>query len=126
MATRCTVPAADTPTFKAMQIFRNYDGRYSGFGDLSVKAAVPTPDRLSAFAAQRTAGGALTVMVINKIAGATPVTLGLGHFTASGTAVAYQLTAANAIARLTNVKWSAGKLKATVPGQSVTMFVLPK
>jgi hypothetical protein len=65
-------------------------------------------------------------MVINKIAGATPVTLGLGHFTTSGTAAAYQLTAANALTRLANVKWSAGKLTATVPAQSITLFVLPK
>src|SRR5579859_628965 len=96
MATRWTVPAASTPTFKAMQIYRNYDGKDSGFGDVSVKAAAPNPDRLSAFAAQRAAGGALTVMVINKIPGATSVTLTLGHFTAAGTAAAYQLTSANA------------------------------
>ena len=126
MATRWEVLAANTPTFKAMQIYRNYDGHDSGFGDVSVSATVPNPDQLSAFAAQRTVGGALTVMVINKIAGATPVTLGLGHFTASGTATVYQLTAANAITHLANVKWSAGKLVATVPGQSVTLFVLPK
>jgi hypothetical protein len=126
MATRWTVPAANTPTFKAMQIYRNYDGHDSGFGDVSVSATAPNPDRLSAFAAQRTVGGALTVMVINKIAGATPVTLGLGHFTASGTATAYQLTASNAITHLANVKWSAGKLVATVPAQSITLFVLPK
>ena len=74
-ATGWTVPAANTPTFKAMQIYRNYDGMVSGFGDVSVKAAVPNPDRLSAFAAQRTIGGALTVMVVSKIPGATPVTL---------------------------------------------------
>ncbi len=124
MATRFTVPAANTPTFKAMQMYRNYDGKDSGFGDVSVKAAIPNPDRLSAFAAQRTAGGALTVMVINKRPGATPVTLNLGHFTAAGTAAAYQLTAANAIRHLANVRWSGGKLTATVPSQSVTLFVL--
>jgi hypothetical protein len=124
MATRWTVPASNTPTFKAMQMYRNYDGHDSGFGDVSVTATVPNPDQLSAFAAQRTTGGALTVMVINKIAGATPVTLSLGHFTASGTAGVYQLTAANAIKHLANVKWSGGKLTATVPAQSITLFVL--
>ncbi|HEX4506174.1 MAG TPA: glycoside hydrolase family 44 protein [Alphaproteobacteria bacterium] len=125
MATRWTVPAAGTPTFKAMQMYRNYDGKDSGFGNISVKAAAPNPDRLSAFAAQRTSG-ALTVMVINKIPGATPVTLNLGHFTAAGTAASYQLTSANTIKHLANVKWSGGKLKATVPSQSITLFVLPK
>jgi hypothetical protein len=126
MATRWTVPANTTPTFKAMKIYRNYDGKASGFGDISVKAGVPQPDNLSAFAAVRSAGGALTVMVINKVAGATPVTLNLGHFTATGSAAVYRLTAANAIVHPANVAWTAGKLKTTVPGQSVTLFVLPK
>ncbi len=126
MATRWTVPDASTPTFKAMQIFRNYDGKKSGFGDTSVEATAPNPDRLSAFAAQRTAGGALTIVVINKISGATPVTLKLGKFTTKGSASVYQLTSANKIAHPANVAWSAGKLTATVPSQSVTLFVLPK
>jgi hypothetical protein len=126
MATRWTVPASNTPTYKAMQIFRNYDGKNSGFGDTSVAASAPNPDRLSVFAAQRTAGGALTVVVINKIPGATPVTLNLSHFTAKGSAAVYQLTAANTIAHPTNVAWSGGKLVTTVPSQSVTLFVLPK
>ena len=137
MATRWTVPAAGTPTFKAMQIYRNYDGNDSGFGDVSVKTVAPNPDNLSAFAAQRTTGGALTVMVISKVlTGATPVTLNLGHFTASGTAAAYQLTAPPlegnppkpapaVIKHLANVTWSGGKLSATVPAQSITLFVLP-
>jgi hypothetical protein len=126
MATRWTVPASSTPTFKAMQMYRNYDGNNSGFGNVSVKAAVPNPDRLSAFAAQRSVSGALTVMVVNKIPGATPVTLDLGHFTAAGTATVYQLTAANAIRHLANVKWSGGELIATVPSQSITLFILPR
>jgi hypothetical protein len=126
MATRWTVPASNTPTFKAMQMYRNYNGKDAGFGDTSVKAAAPNPDQLSAFGAQRTADGALTIMVINKIPSATPVTLTLGHFKTGGTASAYQLTAANAIAHLASVKWSAGKLTATVPGQSITLYVLPK
>jgi hypothetical protein len=126
MATRWTVPAANTPTFKAMQMYRNYDGHNSGFGDVSVQATAPNPDELSAFAAQRTAGGALTVMVINKVSGSTPVTLDLGNFTASGKAGVYQLTAANAIRRLAMVSWSGGTLTTTVPGQSITLFLLPK
>jgi O-glycosyl hydrolase len=114
------------PTLKAMKMYRNYDGKNSGFGDISVKASVPQPDNLSAFAAVGSVTGALTVIVINKIAAATPVTLDLRHFTADGSAAVYQLTAANAIAHPANVAWSGRKLKATVPGQSVTLFVLSK
>ena len=55
MATRWTTPAACTPTYKAMKMYRNYDGNKSTFGDTSVSATVPNPDTVSAFAAQRSA-----------------------------------------------------------------------
>ncbi len=127
MATRWTVPAATTPTYKAMQIYRNYDGDHSAFGDVSISATVPNPDDLSAFAAIRSTDGAMTAMVINKaLTGATPVTLSLAHFAASGTAKAYRLTAADVIAHLADRAWSGGKLKDTEPPQSITLYVLPK
>jgi hypothetical protein len=126
LATRWTVPANTTPTYKAMQLYRNYDGAKSTFGDTSVAATVPNPDYLSAFAAQRSSDNSLTVMVINKIAGTTPVTLSLANFTAAGSAQRWQLTSANTITHLSNVAWSGGALTDTVPSQSVTLYVLPK
>ncbi len=66
MGARWATPAASTPTYKAMKLYRNYDGNKSTFGDTSVAAAVPNPDTVSAFAAQRASDGALTVMVISK------------------------------------------------------------
>ena len=126
-ATVWTVPAASTPTYKAMEMYRNYDGSLSTFGDVSVKASGGNPDKLSTFAAQRTSDNALTIMVINKVlTGATPVTLNLANFTASGSAAVYQLTSANAIKHLAAQPWSGGKLTVTVPPQSITLFVLPK
>jgi PKD repeat protein len=123
--TRWTTPDPSTPTYKAMKLYRNYDGNKSAFGDTSVSATVPDPDQLSAFAATRTSDGALTVMVINKIAGSTPVTLALANFAAGSTAQAWQLTATNAITRLADVAVSGSTLSATVPGQSITLFVVP-
>jgi len=126
LATRWTVPGNTTPTFKAMQMYRNYDGKNSGFGDTSVSATVPNPDDLSAFAAQRTSDGAITVMVISKVlSGTTPVTLSLANIPATGTAKRWQLTSANAISPLSGLNWSGGKLSDTVPAQSVTLYVLP-
>jgi hypothetical protein len=125
LATRWTVPASTTPTYKAMQMYRNYDGKKSTFGDTSVAAVVPNPDSLSAFGAQRTSDGALTVMVINKIAGSTPVTLGLAHATAAGSAQRWQL-AAGTLTQLPALAWSGGALADTLPGQSVTLYVLPQ
>jgi hypothetical protein len=127
MATRWTVPAASTPTFKAMKMYRNYDGAKSTFGDTSVSATAPDPDTLSAFAALRAKDGALTIMVISKVlSGTTPLTLALAHAAASGTAHAYQLTSANTITKLTPRLWSAGTLTDTLPAQSITLYVLPQ
>ena len=71
LATRWTTPDAATPTYKAMKMYRNYDGNRSGFGDISVNAVVPNPDNVSAFAAIRSVDNAMTIMVINKQSSAT-------------------------------------------------------
>ena len=127
MATRWTVPASNTPTFKAMKMYRNYDGANSTFGDTSVSATVPNPDNLSAFAALRTSDGAMTVMVIAKVlSGTTPVALDITHFAASGSAKVYRLTSSNAIEALPNKAWSGGTLSDSEPAQSITLYVLPK
>jgi hypothetical protein len=126
MATRWTVPANTTPTYKAMQMYRNYDGQNSTFGDTSVSAVAPDPDDVSAFAALRAKDGALTVMVISKVlSGTTPVTLTLANFAASGSAQRWQLTSANSIQKLSNINWSGGSLQDTEPAQSITLYVLP-
>jgi hypothetical protein len=127
MATRWTVPDSSTPTYKAMQIYRNYDGADSTFGDTGVSATVPNPDTLSAFAALRAKDGAMTVMVISKVlSGTTPVTLTLANFTASGSAQVYRLTSTNVIQAQPNIAWSGGVLSDTEPAQSITLYILPK
>ncbi len=126
MGARWTTPAASTPTYKAMKLYRNYDGNKSTFGDTSVAATAPNPDNVSAFAAQRSSDGALTVIVISKyLASTTPVTVTLANVTHRGTAQAWQLTSANAIARLADVTMSGNSLVTTLPAQSITLFVVP-
>ena len=125
MATRWTCPDPATPTFKAMQMYRNYDGKKSGFGDTSVSDRVPNPDTLSSFAAVRRSDGALTVMVVNKsLTDSTPVSLNIAHFNGMA-ASAWQLTSANAITKLPSAAVRGGRLSATLPAQSVTLFVVP-
>ena len=125
LATRWTVPAK--PTYLAMQIYRNYDGNLSAFGDTSVSATVADPDYLSAFAALRSSDGALTVMVINKQHGSTPVTVNLANFTTSGTARTYQIASASqtSITSLGSVPVTSNAISTTVPSQSITLFVIP-
>ena len=134
LATRWTVAenTATTPTtyyvtYLASQIYRNYDGNDSTFGDVSVSAATANPDNLSAFAATRTSDGALTVMVINKQQGSTPVTVSLANFGTTGTAQAWQINSASqtAIARLADVAVASNNIVTTVPSQSITLFVIP-
>lgn len=123
MAARWATPPTGSPTYLAMKLYRNYDGRNSGFGETSVAARTADPDRLSAFAALR-ADGALTVMVINKdLEGSAEVRLKIGHFAEAGTAEAWQL-ADGALRPLPEAAYAGAVLAATVPGPSVTLFVL--
>lgn len=127
LATRWTTPAANTPTYLAMKMYRNYDGNKSGFGDVSVSDIAPDPDTVSSFAAVRSSNGTLTVMVINKSPSASaPVTISLANFAPGASALVWQLTSANAITRLADLPVTGGALSATVPAQSVTLFVIPK
>jgi hypothetical protein len=127
IATRWTVPANPSPTYLAAQIYRNYDGHLSTFGDTSISATVPNPDLLSSFASVRSSDGALTVMVINKQQGSTPVSVSLANFVPGGTAQAFQISSATqpAIAQLGSLPVSNNSISATVPSQSITLLVIP-
>ncbi len=126
LATRWTSPEPGTPTYKAFQMYRNYDGNKSTFGDTSVSAAGPNPDNVSTFAALRSSDAALTLMVINKQLATTAIaTISLANFPPAGTAQVWQLTAANSITRLGDISFSGTHFTNTVPAQSITLFVLP-
>lgn len=125
LATRWTTPDIATPTFKAMQMYRNYDGKKSAFGSIGVSDRVPDPDTLSSFAGVRRSDGALTIMVVNKaLSGPTPVSLVVSHFAGANTAQVWQLTDANAITHLPDANLNGSRLGATLPAQSVTLFVI--
>jgi hypothetical protein len=125
LAARWGTPDPSTPTYKAMKMYRNYDGNKSVFGDTSVQTTVPQPDYLSAFGAVRTSDGALTLMVLNKdLTNATPIVTGITNFPAAGTAQRWQLTSANVITHLADLTLTNGVLSDTLPAQSITLFVL--
>ena len=126
MATRWTVPVNPSPIYLAMQIYRNYDGNNSTFGDTSAYAGVADPDYLSSFAAVRSSDHALTLMVINKQQGSTPVSVSLANFATTGTAQAWQIASATqtSITPLGNVAIANNSIATTVPSQSITLFVI--
>jgi PKD repeat protein len=126
LGARWTTPAASTPTYKAMKMYRNYDGNKRGFGDTSVKAAAPNPDNVASFGAVRSSDGALTVMLISKyLSGSTPTTVSLANFSSTGPAQVWQLTVSNAINRLADVAVSGSSVAVNLPAQSVTLLVIP-
>jgi hypothetical protein len=126
MAVRWGTPAASSPTYKAIKLYRNYDGNRSGFGNVSVAALAPDPDLVSAYAAMRSSDGALTVMVVGKfLSGTANVSVDMAGFTPSGPAQVWQLTSANTLTRKTNVPVAENRLATTVPAGSVTLFVIP-
>ena len=127
LAARWATPASSTPTYKAMKLYRNYDGSGSAFGETSLQATVPNPDTVAAFASQRTADGALTVMVVSKhLSATTPATISLANFLHAGTAQVWQLTAANTITRQPDITVTGTSFTATLPAQSITLYVLPQ
>ena len=126
-AARWTTPDTSTPTYKAMKMYRNYDGNRSTFGDTSVRAvATANADSLSVFAGQRSGDSALTVMVISKVlSGSTPVSVNISNFTPAGPAQAWQLSSSNTITRIAEVAVSGQNFNTSVPAQSITLFVVP-
>jgi hypothetical protein len=127
MAARWETPDPSTPTYKAMKLYRNYDGNKSAFGETSVGVtSSANPDNLSAFAAARAGDGSLTLMVVNKALSASrTITVKLANFTSGGAAQPRQLTSANSIVRLSDVSVSGSQFTTTLPPQSITLFVLP-
>jgi Glycoside hydrolase family 44 len=127
LGARWTTPGTTTPTCKAMKMYRNYDGSKSTFGDTSVSATGPNADNVAAFAAQRTSDGALTLMVLSKyLSGTTPVTVNMANFTSQGVAQPWQLTSSNSINRLADISFGGSSFSASLPAQSITLFVIPR
>ncbi|HXA19194.1 MAG TPA: glycoside hydrolase family 44 protein [Thermoanaerobaculia bacterium] len=126
LATRWTTPDAATPTYKAIRMYRNYDGNHSTFGDVNVSASGPDVDRVSSFAAVRSYDHALTIMIVTKtLLGDTPATVTLAGFVAAGAIVQrWQLDSSNSIRRLQDLP-AGSSISLTLPQQSVTLMVVP-
>ena len=125
-----------TPGLIAFEIYRNYDGKNSMFGDTSLKSASADQGELSVYGAERASDGALTIVVINKTYGALTSTLSLQNFTSSGTtAQAFQYSSADltkivALPAVPITGPSGGGTTSTIsgtfPAESITLFVVPK
>jgi hypothetical protein len=123
------------PGLMAFEIYRNYDGKNSMFGDTALDSNSANQGQLSVYGAVRSKDNALTIVVINKTYGPLTATLSLEHLTSkSGTAQAFQYSNANINAiveqpAVTITPPSAGGTTSTIgstfPAQSITLFVIP-
>ncbi|GAA4483118.1 hypothetical protein GCM10023157_24560 [Gluconacetobacter asukensis] len=124
IATRWTAPGPATPVYKAMKLYRNYDDRGGAFGETSISAIVPDPDLVSAFAALRGKDDAATVMLINKqLDNSADTTVSLAHLPDNGTVETWRL-ADNKLTHLPLSRYMNRQLRASLPKQSITLFVL--
>lgn len=124
LATRWIAPPDGSPTFLAMQMYRNYDGHGGSFGTVSVAATAPDPDTVSAFAAERTADNTVTVIVINKqLHQAAPVQIAVRGVNTSGIVPTYTLSNGK-LAASSAATYSGGAISYVLAPQSVTLFLV--
>jgi hypothetical protein len=124
LATRWVCPKTDSLVFKAIQIYRNYDGKGGTFGDESVRCTMPDPDTLTAFASRDSKTNAVKIMLLNKQNSDAPVTLSLKNVMPRGKTQVYQLTSANKIERLPDLTASGANVSLKLPAQSITLLIV--
>jgi Glycoside hydrolase family 44 len=126
--------ATQVPGLMAFEIYRNYDGASSKFGDIALASTSAAQGQLSVYGALRSSDQAVTVVVINKTYGALTSTLSLANLTAAGNAKVYQYSNANlaSIVALADQAVTAppsgsttSTIAATFPAASITLLVIP-
>jgi len=128
-------PVAQVPGLMAYEIYRNYDGKKSMFGNMALASTSASQGTLSVYGALRTTDNAITVVVINKTYGALTDTLSLtGLATSTTTAQAWLYSNANLAGILAqpavtvNPPTTGGTtstITTTFPAQSITLLVIP-
>ncbi|HEY4009803.1 MAG TPA: glycoside hydrolase family 44 protein, partial [Acidobacteriaceae bacterium] len=126
---------ANVPGNMAFEIYRNYDGSKSTFGDQELTSASGDQSKLAVYAASRTSDTAVTIVVINKTYGSLTDTLSINNLSSTATsAQVYQYSNANlnaitsqpAAAITAAVSPSTtSTINATFPAQSITLLVIP-
>ena len=128
--------SSNVPGNMAFEIYRNYDGNKSTFGDQELTSTTSDQSKLAVYAASRTSDGAVTIVLINKTYGSLTDTLSISNFTSTATnAEVFQYSNANlnAIVAQPNATITlpgSGSTTGTIanltfPAQSITMIVVP-
>ncbi|MEM1333676.1 MAG: glycoside hydrolase family 44 protein [Actinomycetota bacterium] len=111
------------PIVQGMRLYRNYDGQGGRFGDRSLFAESADQSEVSVYAAERTADGALTVVLINK--SQRPLTSDLALPGGDATTEVYRYSGADigAIVREDDLSLAAND-SIELPPRSATLLVL--
>ena len=126
--------SAQVPGTIAFEIYRNYDGVDSGFGNMALTSTSGNQGQLSIYGAQRTSDGAVTIVVINKTYGALTSTLTLPNLMPTGTAQVFLYSSTNLASIVVQPAQpltppsqgaTADTLTMTYPAQSITLLVIP-
>jgi len=126
-------PVKQAPGLMAFEIYRNYDGSNSMFGDIALTTA-SNQSKLAVYAATRTADNTATIMVINKTYGDLTSALSLANLTPAGPAKVFLYSNANLAAIVAQPALTVtapvspattSTLAATFPAQSITLLVIP-
>jgi len=122
------------PGLMAYEIYRNYDGAGSKFGDMALASNSAAQGQLSVYGALRTADGMVTVVVLNKTYGDLTATLSLDHLTPNGTAKDFLYSNANLSAIVAQPDLAVtpatgggttSTISTTFPAQSITLLIVP-
>jgi len=124
LATLWSPPQATQPAAFAFRLYRNYDGAGAKFGETSVSATSNAQDKLAVYAAEETATGALTLVVVNKTAAALSAPLALSHYAPAGVLQGWRYSAAQlgSIVHLPNQAFGGTQFTASYPANSITLW----
>ncbi|MCB0095222.1 MAG: hypothetical protein KDE46_05840, partial [Caldilineaceae bacterium] len=115
------------PFAYAFRMYRNYDGNGSRFGDISVHAESSDQGQLAIYASERSADGALTIMVINKSQTtlASPITIANAGPAQSAQIFRYTFEQQESILPDAPLPINNGVIQTAFPGSSITLIVVP-
>ena len=131
-----SAPSTQIPGMMAFQIYRNYDGNKSTFGNTGLTSTSANQGQLSIYGALRSSDSAVTVVVINKTYGDLTDTVSVtGLAPSTTTAQAYLYSNANLSAIVAQpavtvtppaAAGTASTITTTFPAQSITLLVIPQ
>ncbi len=124
-----TNPKLGSPGLNAFKMYRNFEGHNATFGDVSVLAQSPNPDKLSVFASEDTKTNQAKIIVINKTEKEQQQAhIELRGGTFQGKAKVYQLgnDTKGAIQALADVQVNSGSIGYKFPPYSITLLVVDK